>query len=304
MFTNPMTHARQLVVCGIAALVCGGCSLRQAGINRMASAVADSTVVYESDNDPEFVRLAAPSTLKTIEMLLSQNPKHPALLLTACSGFTEYSYAFLHVEAELQPSDSATQRDLRLRAQRMYDRARGYCERALDVRHTGMSSALRKDPVAALAGARKEDVPVLYWLGASSAAELALAPNQLMRVAELPRIRALLDRARALDEGWNRGAIYEALIALDGLPPLLGGSAAAARTDFDSAMRLSGGRSAFACVAYAATVTDRAEKEKLLRQALAIDANAVPERRLTNLVAQRYARALLNAAAPARPGGR
>jgi hypothetical protein len=36
------------------------CSPRQMAINRMASALASASSVYERDNDPEFVRLAAP----------------------------------------------------------------------------------------------------------------------------------------------------------------------------------------------------------------------------------------------------
>jgi hypothetical protein len=187
----------------------------------------------------------------------------------------------------------------------MYERARGYCERGLQVRHRGLTpAAIRKNPATALASTTRDDVPLLYWLGASWAAELSLAPNQLSRVGDLPAIRALLERARSLDEGWEQGMIHEALIALDGLPPLLGGSAAAARADFDHAQRLSNGGSAFAYVAYAATLTDAAEKERLLRKAVEIDPNALPRRRLINLVAQRYARALLSAAAPGSPDGR
>jgi D-alanyl-D-alanine carboxypeptidase len=74
---------------------------------------------------------------------------------------------------------------------------------------------------------------------------------------------------------------------------MLGGSPAAARADFDRAMELSGGKSVFAYVALAATVTEPAEKKKLLEAAAAIDTAGLTTRRLTNLIAQRYARALL-----------
>src|SRR5215831_10061823 len=102
-----------------AALLAAACSPKQMALNRMASALADATSVYERDNDPEFVRLAAPSTLKTIEMLLSQSPDHPKLLLTACSGFTEYSYGFLHVESELKAADVTSSLELKSRAAKM-----------------------------------------------------------------------------------------------------------------------------------------------------------------------------------------
>ena len=151
------------------------------------------------------------------------------------------------------------------------------------------------DPQAALKGTTIEDVPWLYWTAASWGADLSLAPNQLLRVTELATVRALLNRAKALDEKWESGAIHEALIAFDGLPPLLGGSPAAARADFDRAMELSDRKSVFAYVALAATTADPGEKRKLLEQAVAIDAATMTSRRLTNLLAQRYARALLSA---------
>src|SRR5947208_14892141 len=96
-----------------ALVLVSACSPKQMALNRMAAALADSSSVYERDNDPEFVRLAAPSTLKTVEMLLAQSPDHPQLLLTACSGFTQYAYCFLHVEADVKASDAAAARELK-----------------------------------------------------------------------------------------------------------------------------------------------------------------------------------------------
>ena len=282
---------------GCALLLLTACSPKNMAINRMASALASASGVYERDNDPEFVRLAAPSTLKTVEMLLESAPANPQLLLTACSGFTQYSYAFLHVEAEVRAQDAAAANDLRARAVKMYERARGYCLRGLNIRQPRLTlAALAKDPNGALTNSIAADVPWLYWTAASWGAELSLATNQLMRVTELASVRALLNRAKALDEGWESGAIHEALIAFDGLPPMLGGSAAAARADFDRAMTLSGGKSVFAYVALAAATTNAAEKKRLLEAAVAIDAASLTSRRLTNLIAQRYARALLSAA--------
>jgi hypothetical protein len=272
------------------------CSPKQMALNRMASAMSEASSVYDSDNDPEFVRLAAPSTLKTIEMLLSQAPKHTGLLLTACSGFAQYSYGFLHVEAEVRAAEAEAAKELRARAGRMYQRARGHCMRGLEVRHPGLSAqALAADPAAALKPMKAEDVPWLYWIAASWGAELSLAPNQVARIAEVAVVRALLQRAKALDDTWERGAIYEAMIPFDGLPPLLGGSPAAARANFDKAMLLSEKKSVFAYVALAATISDAAEKRRLLEQALAIDVSTLASRRMTNLIAQRYARALLTA---------
>jgi hypothetical protein len=178
----------------------------------------------------------------------------------------------------------------------MYQRARGYCLHGLEVRRPRLTvEAIARDPEGALKQTTEDDVPWLYWTAAAWGADLSLAPNPLLRVAELRSVRALLGRAKALDETWQKGAIYEALIAFDGLPALVGGSPAAARADFDRAIALSEGKSVFAYVAFAATVTDPAEKRRLLESAVAIDTATITTRRLTNLIAQRYARALLAA---------
>jgi len=280
------------------ALLSAACSPSRMGINRMASALTDTARAYSTDNDPEFVRLAAPSTLKMVEMLLDQDPQHADLLLTACSGFTQYAYAFLQVDAELAPpTEAARAEELRRRARAMYLRARDYCWRALEQRHPGARAAVIADPQKGLAGMQATDVPVLYWLAASWGGELGLASNQLLRLPDLLAIRLLLARALALNEEWEAGAIHEALIALDGMSPLLGGSAVRARQHFDRAVALAGGKSAYAYVTLAESVSvsarDRTEFEKLLKTALAIDLDARPSLRLANLVAQRRARFLL-----------
>src|SRR3954466_2685931 len=155
-------HLRWSLVC--AALCLAACSPKQMAFNRMASALADSSSVYERDNDPEFVRLAAPSTLKTVEMVLAQSPDHPQLLLTACSGFTQYAYGYHHVESELKAQDAAAAAELRSRAARMYQRARGYCLHGLEVRGPGLTlAAISQDPEGALKRTTVEDVPWLYW---------------------------------------------------------------------------------------------------------------------------------------------
>lgn len=292
---------RTVLACALL-LVSAGCATRQMGINRMASALASATSVYNADNDPEFVRLAAPSTLKTVEMLLSQSPDHRQLLLTACSGFTEYAYAFLQVDAEASPDRSAAA-DLRLRAAHMYARARGYCLHGLALKHAGTTArTLAADSAQSLREMDEDDVPWLYWTAASWGGDISVDPQPLLRLSELAAVRAMLLRARAIDDGWDHGAIHEALIGLDSLPALLGGSRAAARADFDRAEQRSNGTSAFAYVALAQSVPDAAEKRRLLESALKVDVNATPSRRLVNLIAQRSARAMLRESG-VRPGG-
>jgi hypothetical protein len=271
------------------------------GMNRMAAALSDTAAAYSRDDDPEFVRAGAPATLKMVEMMLDTHPAHAGLLMTACSGFTQYAYAFLQVDSEiLAPSDARGAAALRERAVRMYSRARGYCARELGTRHRDLGDALQKAPspaVTLLATTTKADVPALFWAAAAWAGELSLLDNPLPRLGELATVRALLTRALALDEGWGVGTIHEALIAVEGLPAAVGGSPQRAREHFDRAVALSGGQSAFAYVTLASSVSapgkNRAEFERMLKQALAVDVTKRPDLRLANLVAQKRARFLL-----------
>jgi hypothetical protein len=286
-----------LLISILLAASAAGCTPKKMGIGRMADALSSTAGTFSRDTDPEFVRQAAPSTLKMVEMLLDEEPSHEGLLMTACSGFAEYSYAFLQADADGGDPAAATTRDLRARAASMYDRARGYCLRALDVRHRGFTQTLQKDPKAALATATRADVPALYWAGVAWGGLLTQSPNPFARIGEIAIVRALFTRALELDEGWEGGAIHEAMIAVEGLPTLLGGSPVRAREHFDRAVALGNGQSAFAYLAMATSVAqpakDRAQFEALLKSALAVDVSKRPSIRLANLVAQKRARALL-----------
>jgi predicted anti-sigma-YlaC factor YlaD len=113
-----------------------------------------------------------------------------------------------------------------------------------------------------------------------------------------PTVRALADRALALDETWGKGALHEMFVSLDSLPEALGGSPARAREHIARAIELQKGLSPGPYVALATGVSvpaqDRAEFEKLLQTALAIDPEKDPSVRLVTLVQQRRAQALLD----------
>ena len=282
----------------VLAVVISGCSPKKMGISRMADALTSTASAFTRDNDPEFVRQAAPSTLKMIEMLLEESPSHPGLLMTACSGFTQYAYAFLQSDADAADPASAGAKELKARGAAMYDRARAYCVRALELRHAGLGRTLQGDAKAALASMSAADVPALYWTGVAWGGALTLTDNQFARIGELATVRALFARALQLDDTWDGGAIHEAMIAVESLPMLLGGSPARAKEHFDRAVALSNGQSAFAYVAMATGVAqparDRREFERLLTAAIAIDVSKRPSLRLANLIAQRRARFLLS----------
>jgi predicted anti-sigma-YlaC factor YlaD len=264
------------------ALTLGGCSVRHLVVDRLGDAVSQGSGAFSADDDPELIRAAAPFSLKLIESLLDERPEHRGLLLAASRGFTQYAYAFLQQEAEeAEAHNLAYALRLEDRARRLYRRARDYGQRGLAV--------------------APDDVALLYWTGASWGALIALSKDRPELLGELPNVEALMDRALALDESFERGAIHTFMIGYEpvrrGKP---GDPTVRSRQHFARAMELSGGADAAPLVALAEAVSvpqqRRAEFEALLTQALEIDANRTAENRLANLVAQRRARWLLSRA--------
>jgi hypothetical protein len=118
-------------------LALAGCSLKKFAVDRLGNALAESSSVYATDDDPDLVGAALPFGLKTMEALLAQSPHNKGLLLAAASGFTQYAYAFVQTEADLiEDSDLTRAIYLRERAERLYRRALGYGIRGLESVHT------------------------------------------------------------------------------------------------------------------------------------------------------------------------
>ncbi len=296
-------HRRRWVASTAAILVLlSGCSLKKMAANSVGDMLAEGSITYATDDDPEFVAQALPFALKMIESLLIQAPDNATLLLAAASGFTQYAYAFAQLDAdELEDRDLVAATALRGRAVRLYLRARDYGLRGVDATHEGFSSRLRREPRTAVDAATIDDVPLLYWTAASWGSAISLSKHRPDLVADQLVVESLLDRALELDEAFSNGAIHAALIGYEfSRQGAEGDPLTRARHHFERAVELTDGQSAGPFVSYAEAVTiraqDRAAFTALLRRALAIDPGVRPEWRLANLLAQRRARWLLGRA--------
>jgi predicted anti-sigma-YlaC factor YlaD len=289
-----------VLLLSLSCILTAGCSIRSMAVNKLGDALSSGGSAFASDNDPELIKAAVPFSLKMMESLLAESPRHRGLLLAASSGFTQYAYAFVQQEAdEAEEKDWDEACRLRSRARLLYLRARDYGLRGLEVNHQGFGTTLREKPKEAVQSVLRDDVPLLYWTAASWAAAISLSKNDPDLVADLPFVEALIDRALELDEAFDAGAIHTFLISYE--PARQGGTgdaAARSRAHFNRAMELSRGMQAGPLVALAEAVSvgrqDRAEFESLLNRALAVDVDARPEWRLTNLIMQRRARWLLS----------
>jgi predicted anti-sigma-YlaC factor YlaD len=279
-----------------------GCgTVRKLAVNSFGNALAAGGSSYSTDDDPELVREAIPFGLKTIESLLSESPRHKGLLYAAVSGFTQYAYAFVQQEADfVESKDLARATALRNRSKRLYLRALDYGFRGLEVDLPDFRKELRASPEKALAKADKRHVPLLYWTASAWGAAISLSKEDAELTADQPSMEALMRRALALDEAYDYGSIHDFFITYEGSRGSVGGSLEKAREHFERAVELSKGHRAWPFVSLAEVVSvasqNRKEFQQLLEKALSVDQNAVPDLRLTNLIAKERARWLLSRA--------
>ncbi len=266
----------------------------------MADSFAASGDTFSADNDPELIRQSVPFSLKLMESILSATPHHVGLLTALCKGFTEYGYAFVQSDSEyIADTDYEKSRAMKLRAKKLYVRARDYGLRGLDVRYNHFSDLILKDPKTAVAKARKQDVELLYWTGASWLAAISIGKDDPDLVSDVPQAESLIYRAYELEPDYDDGSLHDFLITYEGSKPvLMGGSLKKAKEHFEASLKLNKGLSASTYVNYAEAVDEkeqnREEFEEMLHKALEIDVDKKPSWRLVNLIMQERANWLLS----------
>jgi hypothetical protein len=151
----------QIMILSVLGIVLSSCSIRHMAIKAVANGLSgESSSIFVSDDDPELVRDAIPFGLKLNEAILMEVPNHKNLLLATASGFTQYAYAFLQLEADLLDKKDHSKADsLRNQARRLYLRSRGYAIRGIEVDHPDFMVRLRSDHSLALKPMTPKDVP-------------------------------------------------------------------------------------------------------------------------------------------------
>lgn len=269
-------------------------------LKSVASTLAQTGDTITSHNDPETIEGAIPFTLSLYESMLAELPKFEPLLTATCAIYTQYAFGFIAPKGEVLEfaGDFEGSQEIKARSLRLAIRGRDFCWRGLEVRFPGVTQALKDGRPDALRKAKREHVPLLYWSAASLGAAISaggLAHPEL--VNQWPTVRVLAERALALDESWNHGALHELMITVESQGETLGGSEERARKYFARAVEIQQELSPGPHVALAMGVVknkqDKPEFEKLLKTALAMDSEKNPTQRLIVLITQRRAKVLL-----------
>ncbi|MCW8829269.1 MAG: TRAP transporter TatT component family protein [Gammaproteobacteria bacterium] len=242
-----------------------------------------------NQDDPDTVRAGAPAYLLMIDGLISGNPGDRRLLVAGSRLYSAYAAVFV---------------EDRERAKRMAVKAKGYAERALCLDQPAICERSGQPYLEFLPAIRStgyDELPALYAYALSSALWIQTHSDDWSAVAELPKVEAMLERVITLDKNYERGDPYVYLgIIRTQLPPALGGQPEKGRQAFEEAIEIAQGNNLMAKVEYARRyarlVFDRELHDRLLHEVLAADPQ-VPGFTLSNVLAQRQAKELLQSAA-------
>lgn len=267
-------------------LALAGCATLMSSVTE--NLAGDLAAAILENPDVDIVREGAPAFLLLIDGLLEGSPDSVALLSQAALLNSAYAGAFVE-DGE--------------RSRLMAAKAKGLAERALCLGVAGGCGVANR-PFAEFeqwaAALQAKDVPLAYGMATAWATWMQANSDDFNAVADLGRVKLLMQRIAELDEGYEYGGphlylgVFETL-----LPPALGGRPELGRTHFERALALAEGKHLLTLVMfaeqYARLVFDRALHDDLLGRVLAAEVE-VPELMLMNAVAKRRARSLLETA--------
>ena len=260
-----------------------GCSsIMSSATGNLAKNLAIS---IQNHNDPDTVATALPAYLLMIDSFIESDPENIQMLQSGAKLYAAYASTFVN-----EPQ----------RAKKLSQRSLNYALKAICLHKNAACNAKSKpfevfDKV--IRSLNKESIDTLFVLGQSWAVWLQANKENWNAIAELPRVRLVIEKVMLLDESYQKGSDHLYMGILDRLlHAALGGKPAIAKQHFEKAIQLSDNRSLMAKVSYAEhyarLVFDRALHDKLLNEVLA----AKPEQQgmtLTNTLAQKKAKQLL-----------
>jgi hypothetical protein len=283
------------------------CDLGRVTVSTTAGVLVRAQPALQQESDYQLARDAIPATLKTIEGFWVVDPDNADLLGLLTEGYCQYGTAFVEDDWEVakfaKRLDEAQYHSAR--ANQIFTRCLNYALRQLGERwQTDLFKT--SDDVKRLAAETslgKRDAMMWLALALGSIVNHNLSRPEVL--SYVPTVSVLLDRVVELDRSSPPSRPdYAALphiaygLLYTAVGPQFGGKPDAARTEFETALTLTGGRLllARALMGYRLGVitNDRKLFHDQLKQVLETPPSIWPEQRLANEVAHRRARRYLS----------
>jgi len=264
-------------------LILSGCG--QLVSNAKQEFAEDLSATMLEQNDPETVKQAVPAYLILVSSMIKGDPDNVELLISGSKLYGAYASVFVE-DRSRQKRLSTISFDYAHHAFCLYKPA------ACNIRELSYYEFEQS-----LKQFKQEDVQVLFALGSAWAGWLQANSADWNAVAELPRIKAIIQRVLELDPTINNGDAYLYMAVMQSfLPPAMGGKPELAKKNFEQAIEVSSGTNLMAKLLYAEKyarlVFDKELHDKLLKEVISSKIEN-DESTLINSIAQQKAELLL-----------
>jgi len=219
----------------------------------------DLSATILSYDDPETIKQAVPAYLVLISSMIRGDEDNIDLLIAGSRLYGAYASIFVEENG---------------RKVMLAGRAFAYADRAICIKkkqacNTQALSYSEYEKILELFA--KEDVSVLFSYGAAWAGLVQANRADWNAVAELPKVRATIQRVLELDETISNGDAHLYMGVMESLlPPTMGGKTELAKNHFERALEISGRTNLMAMLLYAERyarlIFDRELHDRLLNE--------------------------------------
>jgi len=275
-----MTRTWTLLVLILAPLTLSGCA------SMLAEKFANNlSIAILNHDDPETVRLGVPAYMIMLDSIVLESPNSPSLLHASASLHSAYASLFSKTPAQAKT--------LAVKAKAQSRKALCRRVKAICKKEEAPLDEFKKT----LIWVDEDEIEYLYTYGSAWASWIQINKSDWSAVAQIPRVKAIMERVVELDETyeWGRAHLFLGVIHSQ-LPPALGGKPEIGLVHFNKAIEISGGTDQIAKVelarSYARLVFDQELHDKMLEEVIAANAY-VDKLTLSNVLAKQEARELL-----------
>lgn len=281
-----MFHRAAVLSCQILVTLTLLCTLTS------CASLLTNTVIYptvgnlQRQTDLDLVCEGAPAYLLMIDSMIASDPDSRALLEIGAQSYSAYTVALAECKAS---------RDrIAALAGKAYLYGTGLIGQVVTIAPGGEPEEFRRQ----LARVRKSQVPQLFWGTMGWLTWVRQQQGAPAAMADLVVIERVMTRILELDETFQAGSVH---LFFGGYyasrPTMLGGDLEESRSHFEEALAISDRRFLSTQVTYAETFARQAFDQKLhdhlLKEVLDFPLDAAPEFALSNQIAKRKARRLL-----------
>ncbi|MFH1653204.1 MAG: TRAP transporter TatT component family protein [Pseudomonadota bacterium] len=283
----------------ILTLLLTSCSLKQRVTGLVGVVSWDGQSAIERESEVDLVRSSFFPLVKSMEVLQSGSPNDRLYLTLLSKAYGEFAFGFLEEDLiKFKGNPKEYDKAFHL-ADTFYKRGLDYSMRAMRTKK-GYRDGLDSSPMdfaKALKSAGKKDLPLLFWTAFCWGNWINLHKDEPSAIIEVPKVTELINRVIEIDPNYHFGSGYAFLGVIDASrPAMLGGNTQKAKESFEKSIELSDKylfNKVLYAQFYAVAAQDKALFERLLNEVMETPDNIFPEQELSNRLAKRRAKVLL-----------